>query len=213
MTADTSTLGEMRRAFQAALEAGDLVGATRSGRSLLSKNPFSAAASFIRHAVDKSPPERLPLTSVRVALLSSFSIEFIHDALIALGFLDGLRVELYQAGFGQFRQDILNRNSGLYTFAPDAVVLALEGKDLVPDLYRYDVPDAADLNATVTEAGRELANLAKAFRERSAATLLIHNFAPPIWRRLGILDGEAGPSQADLVSALNTDLGRVCWES
>ncbi len=213
MTAETSTLGEMRHAFQAALEAGDLLEATRSGRSLLGKNPLLAAASFIRHALDKSPPERLPLTSVRVALLSSFSIEFIHDALIALGFLDGLRVELYQAGFGQFRQDILNRDSGLYAFAPDAVVLALEGKDLVPDLYRHDVPDAADLNATVTEAGRELANLVKAFRERSAATLLIHNFTPPTWRRLGILDGEAGPSQADLVSALNTDLGRVCRES
>ena len=212
MRADTS-LGEMRHAFQAALEAGDLVEATRSGRSLLSKNPLLAAASFIRHAVDKSSPERLSLTSVRVALLSSFSIEFIHDALIALGFLDGLRVELYQAGFGQFRQDILNRDSALYAFAPDAVVLALEGKDLVPDVYRHDIPDAADLNATVTEAGRELANLAEVFRERSAATLLIHNFAPPIWRRLGILDGEAGPSQADLVSALNTHLGRVCRES
>jgi len=213
MTADTSIPGEVRRAFRAALDAGDLVEATRSAASLLSENPLLAAASFIRHAVDKSSPERLPLKSVRVALLSSFSIEFIHDALIALGFLDGLRVELYQAGFGQFRQEILNRDSGLYAFAPDAVVLALEGKDLVPDLYRHDVPDPADLNAAVAEAGRELANLAKAFRERSAATLLIHNFAPPTWRRLGILDGEAGPSQADFVAALNTDLGRVCRES
>ena len=213
MTADTSTLGEMRRVFQAALDAGDLVEATRSARSLLSRNPLLAAASFIRHAIDKSSPERLPLTSVRVALLSSFSIEFIHDALIALGFLDGLRVELYQAGFGQFRQEILNRDSGLYAFAPDAVVLALEGKDLVPDLYRHDVPDAADLNAAVVEAARELANLSEAFRERSAATLLIHNFTPPTWRRLGILDGEAAPSQADLVAALNTDLGRICRES
>jgi len=203
----------MRRVFQAALDAGDLVEATRSARSLLNKNPLLAAASFIRHAVDKSSPERLPITSVRVALLSSFSIEFIHDALIALGFLDGLRVELYQAGFGQFRQEILNRDSGLYAFGPDAVVLALEGKDLVPDLYRHDVPDAADLNAAVVEAGRELANLAKAFRERSAATLLIHNFTLPTWRRLGILDGEVAPSQADLVAALNTDLGRICRES
>ncbi len=213
MTADTSTLEEVRLAFRAALDAGDLAGATQSARDLLSKSQLLATASFIRHAVDKSSPERLPLTSVRVALLSSFSIEFLHDALIALGFLEGLRVELYQAGFGQFRQEILNRDSGLYAFAPDAVVLALEGRDLVPDLYRHDVTDTTDLNAAVAEAGRELAELAQAFRERSAATLLIHNFVPPTWRRLGILDGQAERSQADLVATLNADLGSACRAS
>ena len=213
MTADTATPEELRRAFQAALDAGDLVGAIQSARGLLSKNPLLAAASLIRHAVEKSSPERRPLTSVRVALLSSFSIEFVHDALIAFGFLEGLRVELYQAGFGQFRQEILNRDSGLYAFAPHAVVLALEGKDLAPDLYRHDVPDATDLSATVIEAGRELSELAKVFRERSAATLLIHNFVPPTWPRLGILDGEGESSQAELVASLNADLRRVCRDS
>jgi FkbH-like protein len=125
-----------------------------------------------------------------------------------------LRLELYQAGFGQFRQDILDPASALYAFAPDVVVVALEGKDLVPDLYRPDAPDGdADLEAAVADAGRELANLARTFRERSAATLLVHNFAPPTWRRLGILDGQLGPSQAELVATLNAALARVCRES
>jgi len=92
--------------------------------------------------------------------------------------------------------------------------LALEGKDLVPDLYRHDAPDGnVALDTAVAEAGQELAALAQAFREQSAAIFLVHNFAPPTWRRLGILDGQPGPSQAELVAALNAALARVCRES
>jgi FkbH-like protein len=214
MTAEASTADEARRAFRASLDAGDMAGAMRSARSLLGRHPQAGMASFIRRAVEKTAPGHQSLAPVRVALLSSFSIDFIHDTLIALGFVEGLRIELYHAGFGQFRQEILNPGSGLYAFGPDVVVLAVEGKDLVPDLYRHDAPDAnTDLEAAVAEAGQELAALAQAFRQHSAATFLVHNFAPPTWRRLGILDGQPGPSQAELVAALNAALARVCRES
>jgi FkbH-like protein len=214
MTAEVPTSTDARRAFRAGLDAGDLVTAMRAARTLLGTSPQGAAASFIRRAVEKVPPDRLALAPLRVALLSSFSIEFIHDVLVALGFLEGLHIQIYQAGFGQFRQEILNPASGLYAFSPDAAVLALEGKDIVPGLYGHDVPDgAADLEIAVGAASQELAALAQAFRERSAATFLVHNFVPPTWRRLGILDGQPGPGQAELVSTLNTALSRVCRES
>lgn len=214
MTAEASTSNEARRAFRAGLDAGDMAAAIRSARSLLGKNPQGGTVSFIRRAVEKTSPDQLPLAPLRVALLSSFSIEFIHDTLVALAFVEGLRIELYQAGFGQFRQEILNPGSGLYAFGPDVVVLALEGKDLVPDLYRHDAPDGnVALDTAVAEAGQELAALAQAFREQSAAIFLVHNFAPPTWRRLGILDGQPGPSQAELVAALNAALARMCRES
>jgi FkbH-like protein len=213
MTVETSTADDARRAFRGSLEAGDLATAMRAARTLLGNNPQGGAASFICRAVEKAPPDRLPLATLRVALLSSFSIEFIHDVLVALGFLEGLRIQIYQAGFGQFRQEILNPDSGLYAFSPDAAVLALEGKDVLPALYGHDLPDgAANFESTLTEAGQELATLARVFRERSSAALLIHNFAPPTWRRLGILDGQLGAGQVELVAALNATLSRVCRE-
>jgi len=214
MTNDASTAAETRRSLRAALDGGDLAGATRAARTLLSKSPQGAAAAFIRRAIENTSAERLPLAPLRVALLSSFSIEFIHNLLIALGFLEGLGVRVYQAGFSQFRQELLDADSGLYAFSPDAAVLALEGKDLVPALYAHDAPEGDDrLGAVVAEAGQELATLVRAFRERSAATLLVHNFAPPTWRRLGILDGHLGPGQAELVGMLNAELARLCRET
>lgn len=214
MMRDASTAGDARRSFLAALEGGDGVAATRAARTLLGKTPQGAVATFIRRAIENTPADRLPLAPLKVALLSSFSIEFIHDHLIALGFLEGLRIQIYQAGFAQFRQEILGADSGLYAFSPDAVVLALEGKDLLPALYSYDAPDGeAPLETAAVESSQELARLVQAFRERSAATLLVHNVAPPPWRRLGILDGHVGPGQAELVSMLNAALARVCRET
>ena len=214
MVADGLIPDEPRRAFQASLDAGDVTATMRSGQNLLGGNPQAGTARFIRRAMEKTFAGHPALAPLRVALLSSFSIEFVHDLLIAHGFVEGLRIELYQAGFGQFRQDILNSASGLYAFDPHVVILAVEGKDLVPDLYRHDAADGSvDLESAVTEAGQELAALAKAFRERSAATLLVHNFTPPTWRRLGILDGQLGPSQAERVAALNAALAQLCRES
>ena len=204
---------KFRQTFLGCLEAGDTNGAMRTARSLLGLNPPVGTVRFVRHAMEKTSSEHVALAPLRVALLSSFSIEFVHDFLVAFGLAEGLRIELYQAGFGQFRQDILNPESGLYGFHPDAVLLAVEGKDLVPDLYRHDAADGVDLEKSVAEAGRELSALTHAFRERSAATLLIHNFAPPTWRRLGILDGQPGPSQAELVALLNASLAKLCRES
>jgi len=202
-----------RQAFLSCLEAGDTSGAMRCARSLLGQSPQAGTARLVRRAVERMSSEYLALAPLRVALLSSFSIEFVHDFLVALGLVEGLRIELYQAGFGQFRQDILNPDSRLYTFHPDVVIVAVEGKDLVPDLYRHDTPDGVDLEKAVAEAGQELSALTQAFRERSPATLLIHNFAPPAWRRLGILDGQLGPSQAELVAILNGTLAKLCRES
>jgi FkbH-like protein len=213
MTVEASTGDDARRGFRVGLEAGDLATAMRAARILLGNNPQGGAASFVCRAVEKAPPDRLPLAPLRVALLSSFSIEFIHDVLVALGFLEGLRIQIYQAGFGQFRQEILNPDSGLYAFSPDAAVLALEGKDVFPGLYGHDLPDdAASFESTLAAAGQELVTLARVFRERSSAALLVHNFTPPTWRRLGILDGHLGAGQAELVAALNATLSRACRE-
>jgi FkbH-like protein len=203
---------DTRLTFRAGLDAGDVHDAQRAARILLAINPQAAAATFIRLALEKAPPERLPLAPLRVALLSSFSIEFIHDSLIALGFLEGLRIQVYQPAYGQFRQEILNADSGLYKFSPDAVILAVEGRDFVPALYAHDASDGA-VDREVAVAGQELPTLVKAFRERSTAILLVHNFAPPTWPRLGILDGHLGQGQAETVAALNAALSRVCRET
>jgi FkbH-like protein len=190
-----------------ALDSGDGIAAVAAARCLLGPTPKLHQLTFVRKSLEKLPADAPGLFPLRVALLSSFSIEFVQDSLLALGFVDGLRVQPYQAGFGQFRQEILDPSSGLYREKPDVVVLAIEGKDLVPLLYRNDLgADAARVEQSVSAAAAELASLIRLFRERSSATLLIHNFVAPRTRALGVLDGQLSRGTTELVNELNQSL-------
>jgi FkbH-like protein len=206
MTPEPVTGDSDRAEFLDALATGRVTHAMRAARRLLKPRPRLHDLSFVRKAVAKTT-HAAGIAPVRIAILSSFSIEFLHDSFEALAFLDGLRLEIYQAGFAQFRQDILDSASGLYAFEPSVVILAVEGRDLIPQLYggRYEGPgEKAD--ATVAAARDELVGLIRTFRERSKAVLLVHNFAPPRWRTLGILDAYVGRGQAQYVNELNDAL-------
>src|SRR5262245_33260114 len=80
-------------------------------RALLKEESGTRQWSFIKNELQKAPAT-LALRPLKIALLSSFSTEFLHAPLIAYGFASGIRVEIYQAGFGQFRQEILDERSG-----------------------------------------------------------------------------------------------------
>jgi FkbH-like protein len=196
--------------FVAALDAGDLPRAIVAARTLLGTMPRLHLLSFVRKAIDRLPAAPAGLLTLRVALLSSFSSEFVHDALHALAFLDGIRLQILQPGFAQFRQEILNAHSSIYQDGMDVVVLAVEGKDFVPLLYGNDLGSTQQqVEQSVAEAGQELAALIRTFRERSGTTLLVHNFAIPRIRPLGILDGQIGRSSSELIHDLNQALYRT----
>jgi len=201
---------ELRGALIAALERREGHRAIQTARALLAGSPAARQWPFLRRAVEGVSAEALGFRTLRVALLSSFSIEFIHDSLIGQGFLNELRIEIYQPGFAQYRQEILDPSSGLYAGRPDIVILALEGKHLFPFAYRdYGQHMGSGLDGLLEQAERELDGLLTAFRRHSDATLLVHSFAAPAWRQLGILDGHIGLGQAQVVQALNDALYRA----
>src|SRR5207237_2356941 len=125
----------------------------------------------------------------KVAILSSFAAEFMHAPLAAYGFANGLDIEIYQAGFDQFRQEILNPNSRLYAWAPDIVILAVEGMQWIPELYiNYAATVQKGMGKIIAARQDELRQLLQTFRNHSSAPLLVHNFALPPYADFGILD-------------------------
>ncbi len=198
---------EDREQLLRAVESGDNRYAMRVARMLLQGDSGSSLWSFVRKAVSSLSADTGGLHPFKVALLSSFSTEFLHDPVISYAFLDGIRVEIYQAGFGQYRQEILDAQSGLFKWNPDVVILAVEGEDWAPALY-HKYLDAADSqgDSLLREPQEAMDSLIRTFRTHSTATLLIHNFVPPVWRQLGILDGHQGVGQSSLVHKLNEHL-------
>jgi FkbH-like protein len=193
-----------REKLRAAVAAQDLFRAMQAARALLLADASLRNASFVNR---ECAALKAKLTPVRVALLSSFSAEFLTPSVKAYGYASGLAIEIYQAPFGNYAQEILDRASGLYRFKPDVVVLALEGRDVAPQLYdRYyqavGQPQGFGGNAAVDD----IAGLATDFRQSSDAMLLAHNFAQPAFTALGIADAGSSNSQRRRIAEANAAL-------
>ena len=78
---------------------------------------------------------------MRIALLGTYTLDLFRDALVSrLRNFYGLpSVEVYNAGFNQVVQEVLDDNSGLYPFDPGYVVFIADFEDLVPEDLRYSL--------------------------------------------------------------------------
>lgn len=63
------------------------------------------------------------LPSIRVALVGDTATQLMGTAIRGMGAVRGVRVELFEAEFGQVEQQLLDQNSELYSFAPEFIVL------------------------------------------------------------------------------------------
>jgi FkbH-like protein len=214
MTPNPTARSTLRDAFTAALHSGQKFESMQIARALLLEDSSLSQISFISRELERIPRSTLGLKPLKIALLSSFSIEFIKKPLAVLSFLNGIDAEVHLSGFGQFQQEIRNPSSGLYAFSPDVVILSVEGADWLPEIYR-DYLDrlATGFDAVVTKFTEEFQSLLSAFRATSKATLLVNNLVPPTWRQLGILDGQADPGQVQLIHRLNESLASAAQQT
>ena len=211
MTFEPVARGDARQTFAVALARQDILAASRAARTILREGK-SRDAKFVSNAVRGAEFAGAP--KLRVALLSSFSIEFLTDALTAHAFAEGLRVETYVAGFDQYRQEILDPGSALYRFAPDVVVLAVEGARWAPALYHDYLQSGMNAeDRVVSESVGEIKQLVDTFRRHSRAVLLVHNLVEPRWPSLGILDGQVGSGQGASIARLNERLQALAREN
>ena len=210
MTSSPNAGDALRADFTAALSAGDRHKAIQAARNLTTAEARARHVSFLVGALGKTDLSALGLKKLRVALLSSFSIEFLRPHLILDAFLSGIQAEVYLAGFGQFQQEIRNPASGLYSFVPDVVILAVEGEVWLPQIYRrgFDHP-MAGFAEVIKNFASELHSLIAAFRQRSTATLLVNNLAPPVRPQLGILDAQSEFGQRAGIAQANDQLAKV----
>ena len=209
----TNIQSNMRTNFLHALETLQTQEAICLGNQLLEESTTTRQYSFICKSIKNNPKITKDLPSIRIALLSTFSIDFIQDSLVALGFLSGLYVKIYQSGFAQFRQEILNPASGLYEFKPEIAILALEGKHIASTLY-HDYSDLLEskIDLELQNVSEEIRSLVKSFKENTDATLLIHNLVEPKFLALGILDGQRKKGQSQTIHDLNNDLYQISKE-
>ena len=198
-----------RERLGAAFCTGDYYQARQAVVDLLEENASGRVLRVIAGLVKRHSDILAGAKPAKIALLSSYSAEFLDDALVVACFLKGVTPELYQAAFNQFRQEILDPGSSLYSFSPDAVILSVLGEHLCPSLYdRLPTSDTRQIEETVAE----FKGLFDALRIRSSAPLLVQNLLPPSYPVFGVGDACLPFGQRQQVQRINARLGEISRE-
>lgn len=171
---------------------------------------FGAAAKpadyhrFARRLRAAAPPE---LTPLRVGFLASFTLDFAASFLTVEAARQGYLLEPYFGPFGQFEQEVANPSSGLHTFEPDAVVMALRLEDVDPDAIarRHAPGGGARLVEAAGELPERLCACVDALRRHRASPVLVANFVEPELG-FGMLGANASDSLGEVLATVTGDL-------
>ncbi len=111
---------------------------------------------------------------IRLALLSSCTIDHLLPAIRTAGLRQRLRFEIYAGPYGQYRQEILNPGSELHTFDPEIILLSLTFHDVVASMPLAASADEVD--AAISSAAGDLANIWNQAKDSIRATVIQQSF-------------------------------------
>jgi FkbH-like protein len=177
--------------------------------ALWRQEPTLTTAAFLAPRMDNLR-ERLHLTTLRVAIVRSFTLEPVIPLLRAAAFCFRLDIQVHVGDYNAYMQEILDRNSSLYSFNPDTAIVAARTADIAPELWHdYSTLATADVPAVMERVLGQLEQAAVAFRERSNAALVLHTLEQPTRAAFGVLDSQLETSQADAIQTLNREIRRM----
>jgi FkbH-like protein len=203
-----SSSDTLRDQIRDAAQAGNWALVQRGLRSLWAVEATPAAANYIMSYADRLRG-RVSLSPCRVEFLRSFTIEPVIPLLRAASLIEGLDLEVRIGAFNTYAQDMLDIKSPLYEFSPDVVVLAVQTRDVAPELWDGVDGLSHEWAAKVAERVVDLyENLIAAFRQTSRAHLVIHGLDVPERPCHGYLDDQSFGQEA-AITTINDKLRRM----
>ena len=138
---------------------------------------------------------------LRIALLSSHTVDHLVPALRVAGLQRGLALAVQVAPYGMYRQALLTQNAELNAFAPQLIVLALDARDAPLQLPLDASQDEVD--AAVAERIEELRLLWRRARERYAAQVVQQTIVPADPPLFGSFEALVPASPSSVIERLN----------
>ncbi|MEO0128302.1 MAG: HAD-IIIC family phosphatase [candidate division WOR-3 bacterium] len=202
-----------RRTFFELIKAQNYTDAINVLFSLIDEEPSLNNYNFAFERLKEIDLSKLGFHQIKIAILSSFTIDPIIPYLYIKCCKAKLNPNFYVGGYNLFNQEILDKNSKLYEFDPDVLILAIRLQELSPYLYESFLESS--INKIEDEKNRVcdlIKSLILAFRKNSSATIIIHNFEIPMRPTLGIIDSRNEPSQKKIIREINCVLDDLAKE-
>jgi len=175
------------------------------------KEGRAAAANYVLSCYEKMKGH-LPLVQTRIAFLRSMTVEPLVPILRSAALAEGIDATVHVGQFNSYAQEILDPASALYAFDPNIVVLAIQTRDIAPEIWDgYADLTEADAQSAVDRVLRDFGAWVRTFRERSNASLVIHNLEKPA-ASLGVLETQRKAGQLTAIEQINAGLRALCSE-
>jgi len=202
---------ELREQVESCLAEGRWAQAHARLGDFWRKEGRTAAANYVLSCYEKMK-SHLPLVPARIALLRSMTVEPLVPILRSAALVEGIDAAVHVGQFNSYAQEILDPASALYSFEPNIVILAVQTRDIAPEIWEaYADLSEAEAQAAVDRVLQAFGVWVRTFRERSNASLVIHNLEKPVASQ-GVLETQRKIGQLAAIDQINAGLRAVCSE-
>ena len=203
---------EARQEIDRLIAAQDAPAAARALADLWTHEASPSAASFVVQRFEQLRSS-LKLQPYRVAILRSFTVEPMVPLLRAAAFCAGIDLTVHVSDFNAHVQAIMEPGSTLFGFAPDTVILAVQTRDIAPDLWNdFSGLTGEQVRASASRIISEFRNWISVFRRNSQAHLIVHNLETLETPSSGLLDAQSVKGQSAAISEINHNLRMAAAE-
>ena len=145
--------------------------------------------------------------SVKISILSSFTIKGLKEVLSVKCFELGLIPDIYIGDYSQYTQEILDKNSEFNKFNSDLVILFIDTRALLGEYYfnPYGLNEQSRRDL-LNEKEDDIYFLVKSIRESMDSKIVLHNFEVPLYSPLGILEGKQNFGFIESIETLNINI-------
>ncbi len=194
--------GLLRAAVDRALRGRDSAEAHRLLTELGRADDSQATLHYIWRKRSSLQPSGQP--TVRIALMSSFTIDPLAHYLDLECRALGLDPEIYITPFNSWAQEIIAEDSGLRRFDPEVAFLSVAIDDLIGETSA--APAQAELDEAGATAVERILAAASRFSAWSDGVLVVHGFHSAYGDPYGILGGRARKSRSAWLAELDAEL-------
>ena len=191
------------------LKLGDAEQAVHHATSVVDAGhdfPFwQSAAQLLESGFNE---RRLPGVSrtAKLALLSSSTTSHLVPLLRLAAARYGVDLDIHEAHYGQFRQELLDPESDTYAFDPDFILLAVDNSALrLPNHSTAPEDDIANELSTWTSLWKQAA-------AHSDARVIQFNFPVPAEEPMGHLAARLPGARSTMIRRLNLELGEAAGD-
>ena len=141
---------------------------------------------------------------LNVALLSSSTAQGIKESLVSQCSQFDIFPNVYIGNYGQYAQEIIDKNSSLYQSDPDLVIIYVDTQTLAGDYFFTPYEKTAEqIQLWVEETVDFLQMLVAQIIERTTSKVLLHNLETPYNSSLGIIENKKNYGFIESVEDIN----------